>query len=185
MKRADKKRIVFPLAIFCIFTLASCAVKTPVKKVAEGEVKSNLVYENVVFRSFTATANVTNPETAIIDCMNSSMDYLAMKNLFRRIEKGSDKSFDEPTLLVDVTLTDLRIVSGASRFWLGIMTGRSHMKILAKLTDANGTLIAEQELFGAPNAYGAAYTFGSSDRNLPKNMGILLGDFILTNVSRK
>ena len=59
------------------------------------------------------------------------------------------------------------------------------MKVIAKLMNDNGTLVAEQELFGAPNAYGAARTLGSSDRNLPKNMGILLGDFILANVSKK
>jgi len=185
MKRADKKRIIFPLVIFCILGLVACAVKTPVKKVEDQDLKSSLVYENVVFRSFTAAPTVLSPDSAISDCLSAAMDYLTMKNLFRRVEKGTDKSFGEPTLFVDVTLTDLRIVSSSARFWGGVYSGRSHMKIIAKLMNDNGTLVAEQELFGAPNAYGAAQTLGSSDRNLPKNMGILLGDFILANVSKK
>jgi len=183
MNRTDTKRIVFLLVIFCFFTFAACAVRTPVQKVEV--VKSNLIYENVVFRSFIAAPNVISPEAAIVDCMNSSMSYLTTKNLFRRVEKGSDKIFDEPTLFMDATLTDLRIVSGGARFWVGAMAGRSHMKILVKLSDAKGTLVAEKELFGAPNAYGAAYSFGGSDRDLPKNMGILLGDFILASASSK
>ncbi len=54
-----------------------------------------------------------------------------------------------------------------------------------KLSDANGTVIATQELIGAPNAYASAWSFGSADRNLPQKMGSLLGDFILANVSEK
>jgi hypothetical protein len=183
MNRTHTRRIVFLLVIFCFFTLAACAVRTPVQKVEP--VKSSIIYENVVFRSFIAAPNVVSPDAAIVDCTNSMITYLTTKNLFRRVEKGSDKIFDEPTLFVDATLTDLRIVSGAARTWGGVMVGRSHMKILVKLTDAKGTLVAEKELFGAPNAYGSAYSFGSSDRELPKNMGILLGDFILANVSAK
>ncbi len=183
MSRTHTRRIVFLLVISCFFTLAACAVRTPVQKAEV--VKSNLIYENVVFRSFIAAPNVVSPEAAITDCMNSSMSYLTTKNLFRRVEKGSDNPLDGPTLFVDATITDLRIVSGGARFWVGAMAGRSHMKIFVKLTDAKGTLVAEKELFGAPNAYGAAYSFGSSDRELPKNMGILLGDFILGSASTK
>jgi len=181
MNRTHTKRIVFLLVIFCFFTLVACAVRTPVQKVEV--VKSNLIYENVVFRSFIATPNVVSPEAAITDCVNSSMNYLTMKNLFRRVEKGSDKIFDGPTLFVDATLTDLRIVSGGARGWLGAMAGRSHMKILVKLTDDKGTLVAEQELFGAPSAHAGVWS--GADRELPMKMGILLGDFILANVSKK
>jgi hypothetical protein len=185
MDRSNMIKIIFPFTIFCIFAMVACAVRTPVQKVAGKNIKSSLIYENVVFRSFIAAPNVISPDAAIIECTNSSINYLTMKNLFKKIEKGSDKSFNEPTLFVDVTLTALRIVSYAGRFWGGVFVGRSHMKILVKLTDAKGILVAEQELFGAPNVYASGFSFGGSDRNLPKNMGILLGDFILANASRK
>jgi hypothetical protein len=60
------------------------------------------------------------------------------------------------------------------------------MKINVRLTDAHaGSLIAEKELFGAPNVFASTWSFGSSDRNLPKNMGRLLGDFIISNALAK
>lgn len=181
--------MLLKLRLWCLLCIAvfiaSCAVRTEVSRVSIEDVKSNLFYKNIVFRNFTALPDVKSPDVALLDCMNSSIDYLTMKNIFKKIEKGSDKSFDEPTMYVDVTLTDLRIVSGAARFWGGVLSGRSHMKILVKLSNAEGTVIAEKELFGAPNAYGSAYSFGNSDRELPKNMGVLLGDFVLANVSRK
>lgn len=185
MKRSNIIKIIFPFTIFCIFAIFACAAKTPVKKVVMEDIKSNLIFENVVFRSFIAAPNIVSPDAAIIECTNSSINYLTMKNLFKKIEKGNGKSFKEPTLFVDVTLTALRIVSTGARFWGSFFSGRSHMKILVKLTDDKGVLVAEQELLGAPNAYGAAWSIGSTDRNLPTNMGILLGDFILANVSKK
>jgi hypothetical protein len=173
------------LLILCIGILGACAARTQIDRVSVDDVKLNLVYQNVIFRNFTAAPEVKSPELAIMECTNSSIDYLKLKNVFKKIDKGNGKSFSEPTLYVDVVLTDLRIVSGAARFWGGALSGRSHMKMIAKLSNANGNIIAEKELFGAPNAYGSAYSFGSSDRDLPKNMGILLGDFILANVSKK
>jgi hypothetical protein len=41
------------------------------------------------------------------------MSYLDIRGIFKSVEKDTGKSYDEPTLFVEVTLTDLRIVSGA------------------------------------------------------------------------
>jgi hypothetical protein len=108
-----------------------------------------------------------------------------LKNVYKRVEKQATASYPEPTLFVDLRLTAFRMVSGTARFWGGALSGRSHMKVMVKLTDAQGAVVAEQELFGAPNAYGSAYSLGSSDRELPKNMGILVGDFVLATTGRK
>jgi hypothetical protein len=160
-------------------------VRTPVQTSAPEAVAANLQYQNVVFRTFTAAPEVPDPDAAMADCLRSAMDQLQMKNVFKRVEKQASVAYPEPTLFVDLRLTDLRLVSGAARFWGGALSGRSHMKVMVKLTDAQGKMVAEQELFGAPNAYGSAYSFGSSDRELPKNMGVLVGDFVLANTGRK
>jgi hypothetical protein len=177
------KMFIFMLFLLGVFILSACAVRTPVKKVSIDEIKANQKYENVILRDFTAADGIIYPEVTLMECRGTAIDYLKTKNIFKVVEKESNKSFSEPTLFVDVKLTELRIVSGAARMWAGAMAGRSHMKIIAKLTDANGIVIAEQELFGAPNAMGSAYSMGGSDRGLAQNMGILLGDFILANVS--
>ena len=171
--------------IACVFVLAACAVRTPINQVAISEVKQHLKYKNVVFRNFTAAPGVKSPEAPLIACRRSAVEYLELKNIFKVVEKDNGKSYEEPTMFVDVILTNLRIVGGAARFWLGVMVGRSNMNIKVKLTDADGLLIAEKELIGAPNAYSSAFSFGSADRSLPEKMGFLLGDFILANVSEK
>jgi hypothetical protein len=173
------------LTVSALFALTACAVKTPVQQVPTEVVATNLQYQNVVFRTFTAAPEVQNPDAAILDCMRSAMDHLQTKNIFKRVENQATASYAEPTMFVDLRLTDLRLVSGTARFWGGVMSGRSHMKVMVKLTDARGAVVAEQELFGAPNAYGSAYSLGSSDRELPKNMGILVGDFVLANAGKK
>ncbi len=180
-----KVAVRFGLLMFCFFILSACAVRSSVEKVSIEDVKANLKYENIVFRNFTAGPEVPSPEIPLIECKNTAADYLAMKNVFKNIAKERDKTFDGPTLFVDVTLKDLRLVSSAARFWGGALAGRSHMIIVAKLTDSAGSIVAEKELIGAPNAMGSAYSFGNSDRSLPKNMGVLLGDYILANVSKK
>ncbi len=81
-----------------------------------------------------------------------------------------------------MTLTDLRILSNTARFWAGVFAGRSNMNLNVKLTSSDGSLIAEKELVGAPNAWGSVWS--DSDEDLPKNMGYLLGDFILSNTTR-
>ncbi len=173
------------LAVMVLLTLAACAVQTPVQTVSPQTAAANRQYQNVVFRTFTAAPEVPSPDGAMQDCMRSAMDHLQLKNVYKRVEKQATASYPEPTLFVDLRLTDLRLVSGAARFWGGVLSGRSHMKVLVKLTDAQGAVVAEQELFGAPNAYGSAYSLGGSDRELPKNMGILVGDFVLASTGRK
>ncbi len=183
--RAPRMCLAFLLSVSALFTFTACAVKTPVQKAPTEAVAANLQYQNVVFRTFTAAPEVQNPDEAMADCIRSAMDHLQLKNVFKRVEKQATASYAEPTLFVDLRLTDLRLVSGTARFWGGAFSGRSYMKVVAKLTDAGGAVVAEQELFGAPNAMGSAYSFGGSDRALPKNMGILVGDFVLTNAGRK
>jgi hypothetical protein len=183
--RAPRMRLALLLSVSALFAFTACAVKTPVQKVSTEVATANLQYQNIVFRTFTAAPEVQNPDGAMLDCMRSAMDHLQSKNVFKRVEKQATASYAEPTLFVDLRLTDLRLVSGTARFWGGALSGRSYMKVVAKLTDAGGAVVAEQELFGAPNALGSAYSFGGSDRELPKNMGILVGDFVLTNAGRK
>lgn len=186
MKLFNKFKMgIFLVSILCFFSFTACAVRTPVKQASIPEVKEALKYENVIFRVFKATPDVKAPEGPLSECRTSAIDYLEMKSIFNKVEKDSGKSYDGSTMYVDATLTSLRIVSGAGRFWGGALAGRSNMNMNVKLTDANGSVIAEKELIGAPSAFSSAWSFGGTDRSLPQKMGFLLGDFILNNVSGK
>jgi hypothetical protein len=60
------------------------------------------------------------------------------------------------------------------------------MTVEVKLIDSsNDVLIAEKQLKGAPSAMGSAWSFGKNDRALPEKMGVLIGDFILSNVAEQ
>jgi len=58
------------------------------------------------------------------------------------------------------------------------------MNIDVKRIDADGTVIAQKELTGAPNAFSSAWSFGGVDRSLAQKVGFLLGDFFLKNPSQ-
>lgn len=183
--KVSSRAVAIVIAALCFFAASACAVRTTVNKVPLDEVRANLQYQNVVFRNFTALPEVQSPDAALATCKASAVDYLKAQNVFRNVEKESSRTFNEPTMIVDVKLENLRIVSGAARFWAGGLAGRSYMKIAVRLLDSNGSLVAEQELEGAPDAAGSAWSFGGTDRGLPGKMGVLLGDYVLANVSKK
>jgi hypothetical protein len=184
MKGMTRKNVVgFILSVVFIFSITACAVRTQVEQVSIDQVRQTLKYQNIVFRNFTANPDVKAPEGPLMECRTSAINYLELKNLFKAVEKDSGKSYDEPTLYVDVNVTSLRIVGGAARFWAGAFAGRSNMNIAVKLIDADGNLVVEKELKGAPNAMASAWSFSSADHSLPQKMGFLLGDFIIAHVS--
>ncbi len=181
--RSSVKRYI--LSVACIFFITACAVRTPVQKVSVASIKANLKYENVIFRNFTANPGVKASEGSMMECRQSAINYLQMKRIYNKIEQDSGNSYTGPTMYVDVNVTSLRIVGGATRFWAGAFAGRSNMNIDVKLIDAAGTVIAQKELIGAPNAFASAWSFGGADRSLAQKVGFLLGDFILANSTVK
>jgi hypothetical protein len=168
-----------------LLVLTACAVRTSIEPVSPEAAAANRKYENIIFRTVTADNELPNQAEAMVYCLRSAMDHLQAKNVYTRVEKQGAVTYPEPTLFVDLRLIDLRIVSSTARMWGGVYSGRSHMKVNVKLTDTQGAAVAEQELFGAPNAYGSLYSGGRSDVELPQNMGILVGDFVLANTGRK
>jgi hypothetical protein len=77
------------------------------------------------------------------------------------------------------SVVNMRIVSGAARFWAGPMAGSSDMSVRLTFTDAaTGTVVREKLLSSANNPFGGAWTYGSTDRSLPADMGRIIGEYI-------
>ncbi len=172
----------FPVA--CVL-FAGCAVRTPVPQVDVNALRGNLAFEEVWFRNFTSEPGIPNATGALGTCEASCRDHLASQGLFRQVGRHPGGGPAGGAVL-DVHLLSLRVVSGAARFWGGVFAGRSHMKVHARISEgATGTLIAEQDLMGAPNVYGSAYSGGAADQQLPMAMGRLLGDYVLSNAARR
>ena len=172
------------LFILIMVGVTGCASRTPVEPVAEKPIdRETLKYKNIFYREFKAAPQVKSPSTAIQQCRDGAISHLKGKDLFKRVEASGEASNEGRTLFVDATITSLRIVGGGARFWAGAMAGRSHMKIQVRLIDGeSNSLVAEKELFGAPSAMGGAWSVGGTDKALPSRMGILLGDYVLSNV---
>jgi len=170
------------LSVLALFTYA-CAVRTPVQHSAPPDTE-RLRSISVILREFKTAPNVLNGEMAMVQCKSAARGYLQTKSLFEKVEDNLSPNLTGAALLVDATLTDLRLVTGATRFWAGAMAGRSHMKVLVKISDQHGKQIGQQELFGAPNAMGSAWSFGQSDRDLPNAMGCLIGDYIIAESAK-
>ena len=177
---------VFKVVLMCVLVLSACAVKTEVKETSVSDLRGNLKYENIIFKEFCTTSNTEAYNSQLTQCQASAISYLQEKDLFRRVEMDSGSSYEEPCLLVEVTLTGCKIVSTKRRVFTGAFSGRSYMTVEVKLIDSsNDVLIAEKQLKGAPSAMGSAWSFGKSDRALPEKMGVLIGDFILSNVAEQ
>lgn len=177
---------VLLIAVLYALLLPACARRTEVKKVSLDELVGNLKYENVIFKKFDTYTDISSNPDALDQCQESAMQYLYQTGIFKRVERESSHSYEEPCILVEGTLTQMRIVSTKRRIFTGIFSGRSYMSMKVRLIDSKtGAVIATKELEGAPASLGSTYSFGHSDRHLPEHMGILLGEYILGNVGEK
>ena len=144
-------------------------------------------YSKLVFQELTADLQIsTDYPTALSECESAAMAAVISKNLFGAVEKEKDGVKYSDALLVKGSVVNMRIVSGAARFWAGAMAGTSDMSVQLKFTDAaTGTVVREKLLSSANNPWGAAWTYGGSDRSLPADMGRIIGEYIAAITSAK
>ena len=140
-------------------------------------------YTKLVVAPFLCAPEITKDyPTALGECQANALAVLRSKKGFERVDlKEEGKTPDETTLVATVQITEMRITSGAARFWVGAMAGSSYVKAKVTLVDpVTGKVEREQVLNTENNAFGAAWTGGSSDRSIPKDMGAIVAAFIIT-----
>jgi hypothetical protein len=145
-------------------------------------------YDVILFQKFAADPKVeTDYPGAVGECEKNAISELQAKNLFRKVERAEEGArYDQQTLLVQPKLLTLRIVSGAARFWGGAFAGTSDMIVELKITDAaSGKIVHEKVLSTANNPFAAAWTWGSSDRSLPVDMGKIISEYIVSIMPAK
>jgi hypothetical protein len=178
---------LFAAVVFVAVAFSACRgdsagnVKAEEKDAAEEKITPLAQrYSKLVFQGFTADAQVsTDYPTALSECESAAMAAVISKNLFGAVEKEKDGVKYGDALLVKGSVVNMRIVSGAARFWVGAMAGSSDMSVKLTFTDAaTGTVVREKLLSSANNPFGAAWTFGGSDRSLPADMGRIIGEYI-------
>jgi hypothetical protein len=143
------------------------------------KLKPMLHYKSVVIHPFTVAKTVDDPANAPTDCHDAAVSYLLEKQLFDAV--AGDASPGQPgQLIIDANVEDLRIVGGAARFWGGALAGRSHMTVKVVARDAaTGQMVMSRLVESDNNPYGAAWSYGASDRGLPTNMGPVVADIVI------
>jgi hypothetical protein len=141
-------------------------------------------FSNIVIRRFETTDEYQRDyPDALMQCKTALLSHLKSKNAYQAVTEDKDTKLTGKSLLVDLKIVDMRIASGAARFWGGALAGSSYMKILAQLTDGStGQVVHEKILSSTTNAFGAAWTMGASDRSLPIDFGQMLGEYLYTIV---
>lgn len=136
-------------------------------------------YSSVVVAPFEAAEAVKKDyPDALGESHSALMAALIKKGSFQQVNKELQGSGDG-CLIVQSNVSDMRIVSGAARFWGGAFAGSSNMVLDVKLVDAKTQAVVREKRFeSGNNAFAAAWTYGSSDRSLPTDMGHIVAEYL-------
>lgn len=145
-------------------------------------------YDTLLFAPFTIKEELANdyPQAAS-ELESSAMTALQMGKQFARVDAVSgDVVGSAGTLVVKAKITEMRIVSGAARFWGGAMAGSSGVELDLRLVDSvSNKVVREEKLSSWNNAWGAAWTGGSTDNSLLSDMGKIVAQYITDSMPAK
>ncbi len=86
------------------------------------------------------------------------------------------------TMIVDLKVLDMRIVSTGARIWGGVMAGSSYMDLSLKLTDASTRRVIHEKILTTHNNAFAASWAVEAEKALPTDMGKIVGEYLYTVV---
>jgi hypothetical protein len=196
-RSAFKTTSLLVLTLFLLFVFSACgggkAVKSDTAAPAASSSAASAVaskeaplgkkkYDRIVFQKFEFDPKIeADYPGAVAECEKSALDATIAKKIFAFAEKEATGAKYDGALLVKARVTNLRIVSGAARFWGGPFAGSSDMSLQMKLIDAStGAVVQEKELSTNSNPWAASWMWGSSDRSLPSDLGKMVAEYLGT-----
>jgi len=137
-------------------------------------------FDNIIFRSFESTDQFKKDyPQACLTCKASIITQLKSKKTYKNVTDDVNQNLPGKSLFVDMKVVDMRIAGTQARIWGGAFAGNSHMDVLLELRDANSEEVLHKKVLSTTNsAFGAAWTFGASDKSLPSDLGTLMGEYI-------
>ena len=86
------------------------------------------------------------------------------------------------TLVLEGTLTGLRVVSGGARFWVGAMAGDSFIDMDLKLVDkSTGEELIRHRVYRDADSMTGAWSVGKSDQNLDQYVVEIVRQYLENN----
>ena len=178
------------LSVFTLALLASCAGQSTNQGTAgasgdtgkkERDQSLAMAYSKIAVMPVSISAALAKdyPDAAR-ECQASAVSSFQEKKKFLSIEMAAAAPAPAAgTLVVKISVTDMRVVSGGARFWAGAMAGSSYMNLDVTLTDgATMQEVRKKQLSSTNNAFAAAWTMGSNDRSLPMDMGKMVAEYV-------
>lgn len=137
-------------------------------------------YDNIIIGDFKSNDQIqTDYPHATMDCKTRIIGQLKSKNVYKNVTDASGKTLPGKSLIVNLSVNDMRITGGAARFWGGALAGSSYMEVLTEMQDAaTKEVVYKKILATSNNAWGASFTGGSTDHSLPADLGLLIGEYI-------
>ena len=137
-------------------------------------------YDSIVFQKFEYDPKIeVDYPGAVAECEKSALEAVIAKKIFASAVRETTGAKYAGALLVKTKITNLRIVSTATRMWGGAFAGSSEMSLQMKLIDASaGAVIREKELSTNNNPWAASWMWGSSDRSMPTDLGRMVAEYM-------
>ncbi|MGO1069934.1 hypothetical protein [Lysobacter sp. CA199] len=86
------------------------------------------------------------------------------------------------TLKIEPQVRHIRYISGGKRFFGGVLAGGSAILVTVKMSDAaSGEVVAEPEFYQHANAWGAAYSFGGTDKAMNVRISEMVAAYLTQN----
>ncbi|MFC4311395.1 hypothetical protein ACFPN2_20010 [Steroidobacter flavus] len=98
---------------------------------------------------------------------------------------GKPAKNDPPRVLrIEPTIRHVKFISTKARLWAGAFAGGTAVLMTVKMSDAaTGEVIAEPEFYQHANAFGAAYSFGATDKAMLVRVADLVTNYLKSNYS--
>lgn len=86
------------------------------------------------------------------------------------------------TLLIQPTITEIKFINGAARFWAGAMAGSSVVVMQARITEKEtGRVIAQPEFYARAAAMAGAWSMGAADNAMLPRVAYRFADYVTAN----
>ncbi len=181
-----KKTLFFAtLAVFLVSLYACGGQQAQPEEQAKEIPKLQKKYTKLLVYPFTTTPEIQKDyPDATTEIMSSMITALQMKGVFQSVgvAKNNQKTYSN-TLILRADITDLRVVSGAARFWGGVFAGSSGVDVsLTMIEGGTKKQLRQEAMNSSNNAWGAAYSGGSSDQSLLSDMGKIMAGYVTSSL---
>lgn len=166
----EERSIIQDVETIQLATIDSIPMRAPIKN----------NYDNIIFRSFECSEQFKKDyPDARKNCKESIISKLKNKKNYLSVTDNIEKPIPGKSLFIDMKIIDMRIVTESARA-LGIyMAGASYMDVLLEIWDADtNQIMHKKHLYTYSNPFGSYWSGGASDRNLPSDFGVLIGEYI-------